>query len=873
MSYTGGVLDAVEKEILFKAVYNDQRLEIRLGSPESARPHKSLEFILDLKTGRLKAVPEDFENLNTEALTKAVVALGYLPALSDRAHPKEAREILASYHRSTPEQRMEFLRGRAWPDARSEVRAAPVPEDVTAILAKAGFSMPEKLDLKQATALYESPQIGSLTEEEHVRLLAFLWEERSGIKAGASPEVQRSLIDKIILHRAELGALTLADLALGDVRGSTLIWVKKHIPEISLEEEVLLWELMWQKNRAMTTRSGYLAEDPLVQRVIRAKNDAGEIAGVLDLGSGPEARALRKLKSEYGDRVDAFGVDLHFKVSVEEMLKEGVHLNAVDARKGLPFADNSFDAVYASFLLEYMNRGEFGKIFSEVVRVLRPGGIFVFNDAPDFFSYKIGPALIRELAEPLNIRYTFFQDIREAGAEITVIEKKRSEVRAGIKRILIVDDDEAGREAHRAVIERWAESKKINLEILEARDGREALALYTQSLSSEQGPINFIWTDLEMPGLDGVSLAREAKALRPETPVVIWSGNSEKIQERVQKAGLLGGDVHSVLTKPASKHVIFFKLDEIQKIARSEVRSDKFAGRGDVVLSPSEKALFEGPRQKAVPLRLEAIGLSSLAGILSSLLGRRVYSEKAGLLPPAASKVIETRLGRGRLVQGPGFKAWLDALGASEGRLILGEGWMRRLAAKNPRALYLLLKALAALYQDKKLSEPLLAVSGSPDILKVMAEALQRSGNAIQGEEIAEVQRLVHDVGLEKLVRVLPRESAAEYVRTHDYGVAVLRDGQDSLDSGLVGAEFLLDPATPLDDTELAGMPFLMLALLKAAALVRSTPDPAKQREILSRQLERLIPGAKPSAAGFVIELAAYIEREILEEKLLAVSA
>jgi ubiquinone/menaquinone biosynthesis C-methylase UbiE len=42
--------------------------------------------------------------------------------------------------------------------------------------------------------------------------------------------------------------------------------------------------------------------------------------------------------------------------------------------KGIPFPDNSVDAVYHSHMLEHFDRGDVYPFFSEVLRVLKPGG-------------------------------------------------------------------------------------------------------------------------------------------------------------------------------------------------------------------------------------------------------------------------------------------------------------------------------------------------------------------------------------------------------------------------------------------------------------------------------------------------------------------
>lgn len=51
---------------------------------------------------------------------------------------------------------------------------------------------------------------------------------------------------------------------------------------------------------------------------------------------------------------------------------------AVDIRKNLPFADNSFDVVYAHLSLHYFDEVTTKQIFSELYRTLKLGGLLAF---------------------------------------------------------------------------------------------------------------------------------------------------------------------------------------------------------------------------------------------------------------------------------------------------------------------------------------------------------------------------------------------------------------------------------------------------------------------------------------------------------------
>ena len=56
---------------------------------------------------------------------------------------------------------------------------------------------------------------------------------------------------------------------------------------------------------------------------------------------------------------------------------------AHNLRRGIPFADNSVDAVFHSHMIEHIDREFVEPFFREVARVLRPGGVHRFA-TPDF---------------------------------------------------------------------------------------------------------------------------------------------------------------------------------------------------------------------------------------------------------------------------------------------------------------------------------------------------------------------------------------------------------------------------------------------------------------------------------------------------------
>jgi two-component system, cell cycle sensor histidine kinase and response regulator CckA len=107
--------------------------------------------------------------------------------------------------------------------------------------------------------------------------------------------------------------------------------------------------------------------------------------------------------------------------------------------------------------------------------------------------------------------------------------------------ILLVDDDPDVR----AIL---GEVLRIGgFAILEAADGPAALRIAETTLR----PIELLVTDIHMPGIDGVELARRVQALRPATGVVYMSGAPADV---VAARGLAAGTVF--LPKPFGPDVL-----------------------------------------------------------------------------------------------------------------------------------------------------------------------------------------------------------------------------------------------------------------------------------------------------------------------------
>jgi CheY-like chemotaxis protein len=103
-----------------------------------------------------------------------------------------------------------------------------------------------------------------------------------------------------------------------------------------------------------------------------------------------------------------------------------------------------------------------------------------------------------------------------------------------LTKILLVDDDQYILHLVKNLLEQEGMSVQC------AANGAEALAVMKQKT------FDLMITDFEMPGLDGLSLTRQATVIAPDMPVIMMTGNvSSELPHMAKKAG-----VAKVLGKP-----------------------------------------------------------------------------------------------------------------------------------------------------------------------------------------------------------------------------------------------------------------------------------------------------------------------------------
>jgi CheY-like chemotaxis protein len=106
-----------------------------------------------------------------------------------------------------------------------------------------------------------------------------------------------------------------------------------------------------------------------------------------------------------------------------------------------------------------------------------------------------------------------------------------------LRRILIVDD-----EALCVATMQIGLKRLPDCELITAFSGEEALQY------AKQQPLDLLITDYRMPGINGITLARQVRQLYPEAAIVIVTASSND-EVREQAADL---PIHTILDKPVT---------------------------------------------------------------------------------------------------------------------------------------------------------------------------------------------------------------------------------------------------------------------------------------------------------------------------------
>ena len=104
-------------------------------------------------------------------------------------------------------------------------------------------------------------------------------------------------------------------------------------------------------------------------------------------------------------------------------------------------------------------------------------------------------------------------------------ETDEEPIPTGSERILIVDDEIGLADLGKDIIE------SLGYRVTALTGSREAL----ETFRLQPDAFDLVITDMAMPGLNGYELAKELLAIRPEVPIILYTGFSDLIDEKQAK--------------------------------------------------------------------------------------------------------------------------------------------------------------------------------------------------------------------------------------------------------------------------------------------------------------------------------------------------
>ena len=118
---------------------------------------------------------------------------------------------------------------------------------------------------------------------------------------------------------------------------------------------------------------------------------------------------------------------------------------------------------------------------------------------------------------------------------------------ASTVRVLLIEDDDDNRELMSEVL------ASAGFRVMSAAGGAEGLRALAEN------SIDVVVTDVGMPGMGGLEVARAAKKIAPAVPVVVVTGWAER--EDITSAR--GRDVDAVLIKPVDPDALAATVSEV----------------------------------------------------------------------------------------------------------------------------------------------------------------------------------------------------------------------------------------------------------------------------------------------------------------------
>ncbi len=162
-------------------------------------------------------------------------------------------------------------------------------------------------------------------------------------------------------------------------------------------------------------------------------------------------------------------------------------------------------------------------------------------------SASVGLAICKKLIDVMGGRITIESKVGKGTTVLFTLNAKasiqpvRNHILQGMggKKVLIIDDNAVSLDALKSQIEEW------KLLPVAASSGKEALEILMKS-----SDFHLVLTDMNMPDMDGVSIAKAIRRQLPSVPIILLSNDGDESFKK--HPGLF----NSVLSKPIKQHIL-----------------------------------------------------------------------------------------------------------------------------------------------------------------------------------------------------------------------------------------------------------------------------------------------------------------------------
>jgi CheY-like chemotaxis protein len=143
----------------------------------------------------------------------------------------------------------------------------------------------------------------------------------------------------------------------------------------------------------------------------------------------------------------------------------------------------------------------------------------------------------------------FYVLLPKSTKEIIPEKENKKEIPGGTEHILFIDDEETSVDTFQAMLE------YLGYDVTAMTDSIEAVKMFRGNPEM----FDLVITDMTMPNMTGKSLAKEMMVIRPEIPVILYTGFSEQIDEN--SAREMG--IKAYLMKPIVMHDLAKTVREV----------------------------------------------------------------------------------------------------------------------------------------------------------------------------------------------------------------------------------------------------------------------------------------------------------------------